>query len=322
VAAAGARLPEVLGWVVVAPLAVCAGVQLAQRSEASSLLLLAAGLTPWLWPPALVALAIGLWRGRPLLAVVAAATSGVLLTSAVAGLGLPTRSRPAGPLPTVRLFTANVHDANPDMGPIAEELAAVAPDLVALQELDPDGAERLARSGVLDRFPYSVTETRWGASGIALWSRFPLVDARVEDVQGRPFIAATAMVGTHRLRLYTVHMVAPLRGDDRVQWQDQLRRVGEEVRAASGPLVVAGDFNATRYHPSFRRLLREGLRDAHEQRGRGWAATWPRGRRLLPPMLRLDHVLVSPGLAVQAIREGVGEGSDHRPVIADLALLP
>jgi endonuclease/exonuclease/phosphatase family metal-dependent hydrolase len=39
-------------------------------------------------------------------------------------------------------------------------------------------------------------------------------------------------------------------------------------------------------------------------------------------LLRLDHVLVSPGVEVQAIQEGVGQGSDHRPVIADLALLP
>jgi endonuclease/exonuclease/phosphatase (EEP) superfamily protein YafD len=269
-----------------------------------------------------VALAIGLWRGRPLLAVVAAATSGILLASAVAGLGLLTRVPPAaGMLPTVRLFTANVRGANPDMGPIAEEIAAVAPDLVALEELDPDDAAGLTRSGALDRFPYSVTDTRWGASGIALWSRFPLVDVQVQDVLGRPFISATAMVGANRLRLYVVHTVAPL-GGDRARWQAQLRRVREEVHDTKGALVVAGDFNASRYHPSFRRLLSGGLRDAHELRGRGWAATWPQDRRPLPALMRLDHILVSPGVDVRSIREGVGQGSDHRPVIADLALLP
>jgi endonuclease/exonuclease/phosphatase (EEP) superfamily protein YafD len=315
-------LPEALGWLIVAPLAVCAGARVARLDEASSLLTLAAGLTPWLCPPALVVLAIGLSRGRPLLAVVAAATSGVLLTTAVAGLGVPTRVRPmSGGIPTVRLFTANLHHGNPDVGRIAEEIAAVAPDLVALQEVDPDGAAVLARSGALDRFPYAVTELRQGASGIALWSRFPLVDAQVQDVRGRPFIGATAMVGARRLRFYTVHTVAPI-GGDRSQWQAQLRHVGTEIRGAHGALVVAGDFNATRYHPSFRRLLSDGMRDAHERRGRGWAATWPRDRRLLPPLMRLDHVLVSPGVEVRSIREGLGQGSDHRPIIADLVLLP
>jgi endonuclease/exonuclease/phosphatase family metal-dependent hydrolase len=38
--------------------------------------------------------------------------------------------------------------------------------------------------------------------------------------------------------------------------------------------------------------------------------------------MRLDHVLVSPGVETRSIREGRGEGSDHRPIIADLALLP
>ena len=315
------RLPEAFGWVIVAPLAVYAGARVAQLDEASSLLLLAAGLTTWLWPPALVALAVGLWRGRPLLAVVAAATSAILLASAVAGLGVPVRAPAAGTGPAVRLFTANIHDANPDVGSIAEEVAATAPDLVALQEVDPDGAAGLARSGALERFPYSVIETRRGASGIALWSRFPLVNAQVQDVQGRPFIGATVLVGAHRLRVYTVHMVAPIDGD-RARWRAQLRRVGEEVGGAHGALVVAGDFNATRYHPSFRRLLSDGMRDAHERRGRGWAATWPRNRRPLPPLLRLDHVLVSQGVEVRSIREGLGQGSDHRPIIADLVLLP
>jgi endonuclease/exonuclease/phosphatase (EEP) superfamily protein YafD len=98
--------------------------------------------------------------------------------------------------------------------------------------------------------------------------------------------------------------------------------VGEEIHGERGALVVAGDFNATRHHPSFRRLLSDGMADAHEERGRGWAATWPRNRRPLPPLMRLDHVLVSPGVGVRSIREGLGQGSDHRPIIADLVLLP
>jgi hypothetical protein len=60
----------------------------------------------------------------------------------------------------------------------------MAPDLVALQEVDPDGAAGLARSGVLDLFPYSVIETRPGASGIALWSRFPLVNPERSRMSG------------------------------------------------------------------------------------------------------------------------------------------
>jgi endonuclease/exonuclease/phosphatase family metal-dependent hydrolase len=246
----------------------------------------------------------------------------VVLASAVAGLGVPVRVRPpAGRNPTVRLFSANLHHTNPRVGEFAEEILRVAPDLVALQEVDPDGAAELRRSGVLNRYPYSLVEARPGASGIGLWSRYPLRNAQVQDGDGMPFIRATVVLGPRRLRFYTVHLVAPLDGD-RTRWRAQLRRVEDEIQDERGALVIAGDFNATRYHPSFRRLLSNRLADAHEERGRGWAMTWPRDRCPVPPLMRLDHVLVSRDIGVRSIREGVGQGSDHRPIIAELALLP
>jgi endonuclease/exonuclease/phosphatase (EEP) superfamily protein YafD len=244
----------------------------------------------------------------------------VHLCSALSGLGTPVRApSPAGALPALRLFSANVHYGNRDLGRIGREIGAAAPDLVALQEIDPDGAAGLQRSGVLARFPYAVTELRNNPFGVGLWSRFPIADSQVQDVLGVAVIKATILVGSHRLQLYTVHTVAPL-GDDRVRWQAQLRWIEEEIRHERGPLVVAGDFNATRYHPSFRRLLSERLGDAHERRGRGWATTWPRDRWPLPPLMRLDHVLVSPDIGVRSVREGLGQGSDHRPIIVELVL--
>jgi endonuclease/exonuclease/phosphatase (EEP) superfamily protein YafD len=311
------RVPAVIGWLLVVPLSICAAARAARLEESSSLLLLAAGLTPFLVPPALVALGIGLWHRRRALTVVSAATTGTLLVTALPGLGVPAGARPpAGELAPLRVFSANIYDANPDVGRIAGEIKAAAPDLLALQEVGPDGATALRRSGVLARFPYRRAEIRDGASGIGLWSRFPLAEAQVHSVRGMPLITATVILGDRRLRFFTVHTVAPL-GDDRPRWRAQLRWIDEALRRESGPLVIAGDFNATRYHRSFRRLLSDRLVDAHEQRGRGWATTWPWGY-WLPPLLRLDHVLVSPDIRVRSIREGHGQGSDHRPIIAEL----
>jgi endonuclease/exonuclease/phosphatase (EEP) superfamily protein YafD len=310
----------VTGWLIIVPLSLSAAARAARLGESSSLLLLVTGLTPLLGPPALVALGIGLWQRRWPLAAVSAATAAAHLVSALSGLGAPVRApSSAGALPALRLFSANVYHANRDLGRIGQEIRATAPDLVALQELDPDGAAGLQRSGVLARYPYAVTELRKSPFGIGLWSRLPIADSQVQDVHGMVVIKATILVGSHRLQLYTVHTVAPL-GDDRVRWQAQLRWVEEEIRQERGPLVVAGDFNATRYHPSFRQLLSERLGDAHERRGKGWATTWPRDRWPLPPLMRLDHVLISPDIGVRSVREGLGQGSDHRPIIAELVL--
>ncbi|HET9290524.1 MAG TPA: hypothetical protein VFQ49_05525 [Actinomycetes bacterium] len=78
--------------------------------------------------------------------------------------------------------------------------------------------------------------------------------------------------------------VAPL-GPDRQRWRRQLawlaRAVGGERDPGGGRRL-----NATRWHRGLSRLLALGLDDAHERRGRGWAATWRRDRRPLPPLLR------------------------------------
>jgi endonuclease/exonuclease/phosphatase family metal-dependent hydrolase len=314
------RLPGAIGWLVIAPLSVCAAAGVAQLQESSALLLLAIGLTPFLGLTALVVLGIGLKYGRRLLTVVSAATAGVLLFSALPGLGMPIGTRPpTGTRSTLRLFNANVHFANPDIGRIAEEIVAASPDLVALQEVDPDAVAGLRKSGALGRFPYAATAIRTGPAAIGLWSRFPLANVRVQDVYGMPFISVTVTSAGRRLRIYTVHLIAPL-GGDRVRWRAQLRWLDKEFGGQHGPLLVSGDFNATRYHPSFRRLLSDRLGETHERIGRGWAMTWPRDQWPLPPLMRIDHVLVSPDIGVRSVKEGIGQGSDHRPIVADLVL--
>jgi endonuclease/exonuclease/phosphatase (EEP) superfamily protein YafD len=90
--------------------------------------------------------------------------------------------------------------------------------------------------------------------------------------------------------------------------------------------VVAGDFNMTQHHRWYGELKDIGLRNCHEERGRGRATTWPyhNGRRpyRLLPAIRIDHVFVSEGVTCMSIAEGAASGSDHRPVIANLAILP
>ena len=101
------------------------------------------------------------------------------------------------------------------------------------------------------------------------------------------------------------------------------RLIAHELRdlaeRGQGPLIMAGDFNATRYHRPFRELLATRVRDAHVSRGRGFARTWPQFRRV-PAFALLDHVLVSEDIAVTSVTEAHAPGSDHRAVVAALRL--
>jgi endonuclease/exonuclease/phosphatase (EEP) superfamily protein YafD len=47
--------------------------------------------------------------------------------------------------------------------------------------------------------------------------------------------------------------------------------------------------------------------------------TWPRNRRFVPPVMRLDHLLTRGRPSAVSIRTGTGRGSDHRPLIATIA---
>ena len=313
-------LATAAGWALAAPSAALAATRVTRLDSYTSALA-AQALTPLFVVPTVAALGLAAVGRRRPLAVVAGALTAAHLAWAAPDLH-PARPRPieAGDGPRLRLFSANILNTNGDMGGIAEELRASRPDVVALQEVSPLNLAGLDAAGVLDDYPYRLLAPRPDAFGSAVLSRLPLVDSELLLVAGLPLPRTTVVVGDRRVRLYDVHTRAPT-GPEISTWKAQLAEVHRLVEADDGPRVVAGDLNATSGHRAYRDLLAAGLSDAHVARGRWWAATWPRNRWWTPPLLRLDHVLVSPEMAVVDVREGTGRGSDHKPVVADLALV-
>lgn len=279
-------------------------------------------LTPFLYLPAWpVAVAAGVTRRWAQLA-----TALVVVVAHVAFLAPELSARE--PLPAIaraalhfRVFSANVYAYNATPGPISEEIRAAAPDVVFLQEAGPGFVKAVDDSGAIAALPYRVTVPREDPFAGLLASRWPLVDTEVVNLAGRPIIVrATAMTEQGPVRLYSVHTISPVSGA-RPKWADELHHVAAAVRTERGPLVVAGDFNATWGNKGFGEVLGAGLTDAAAARGRPLQMTWPRNHPWIPPLIRIDHILTSAGLAVTAIRTGRGQGSDHRPLIADVAVL-
>jgi endonuclease/exonuclease/phosphatase (EEP) superfamily protein YafD len=307
-----------VGWAVVVPLLGVAAARVVAWDSHSTLVALNA-LTPFLFLPAWpVAVVAGLSRRWALLGgavVVVIAHAAFVAPELAAREPLPAVPREVRHL---RLFNANVLFVNPDVTGIAREIAAAAPDVVFLQEATPALAAAVEATGVLDELPHRVAVARTDPAAALLASRFPLLDHDIMKIGGQVLIRATLDPGWGPLRLYAVHTPSPV-GAGRRPWAEALRAVAREVRKERLPVVVAGDFNATWNHRAFRQLLDTGLTDGAAARGRPFQLTWPRDRRLLPPLVRIDHVLTGPGLAVTAIRTGRGEGSDHRPVVADIA---
>lgn len=186
------------------------------------------------------------------------------------------------------------------------------PDLVLLLEADPVAEPVLAELAA--RYPYRV-----GCSGnhrcrMVLLSKLALEDARAvpRSAETPPHITARIQSGEGPLAFLGAHVARPLYADHHKQDMAALARLIGEQEA---PLIVAGDLNATPWSWSLTHLQRTtGLR-----RHRTLGATWP-NRRPFTPLLLIDHILVSPDIAVLDARSGPDLGSDHLPTIARLAV--
>lgn len=314
------RSVNALGWWLVAPAAALALARLL-RSERPSVIA-GEAVAPLGTVPAVLALGLACVRRQPALAAAASVLIALELWWLAPEL-VPRRPRPveADGAPRLRVFTANIYSLNRDMSGLAAELRAADADVVVLQELSYRNLAALRRRGTLDAYPHQSLSPRSDTFGTAILSQLPLVDHGVCDIAGSPMARGTVLVGDRMVRVYCVHTKAPFGADGLRQWRVQLEVLADALRGEPRPLIVAGDFNATGRQRRFRSLLAEGLRDVHVEGGRGWARTWPNHYLPLPALARIDHVLVSPDLAVLAVAEGEGRGSDHRPVMVDLALM-
>jgi len=316
-----ATVIRLAGWVVVAGLGLLAIARTVAWDARSPLLLGIHGLGPLPYLAVLPVGAIALARRHVRLGLVSLAVAVALLPSGLpevmARAGLPPGARTG---PRLRVLSWNLHETNTDGAAIDRVIRYAAADLVVLQEISPLNVPALQHSPALAAYGYSFSSPQGAGSGSGVWSRLPL-DAMGEfDVGGLPMLRATVLTPGGPVRLVDVHTLSPVTKDGLDLWPGQMRALAQEARRPGPPVLLVGDFNATWGHHPFRRLLAAGLTDAAAARGRPWRGTWPAGRRLLPPALRIDHVLTGRGLVPLSYATGGAGGSDHRSIVADVAI--
>ena len=152
---------------------------------------------------------------------------------------------------------------------------------------------------------------------MALLSRYPLDDVRWHtDSNGDwPYVSARVQSPKGDVQIVAIHPPPPMR-PRHARSRNGVLRDSAQMLVGEGPRILLGDFNCTPWSPYFRRLRKAtGLCDAALGRGLVW--TWYPTR--LPLGIPIDHVLVSPDLAVADYQVGPNLGSDHRAVTVDLS---
>lgn len=225
---------------------------------------------------------------------------------------------------TIRVFSANLLAFNRDTSAIADEIAACDADVIMLQEFTPHWRDALAPR-LEDRYPYQVLAPQTDCFGVAIYSKWRYAEAPRVDVRlGRepaPQIRAVVQTALGPIVFYNIHLVPPTSVTWSTEQRLELADLLDCVRAETLPLVVSGDFNFTLDSLHHARVRDVGLRDVHEIVGFGRGSTWPvkRWTRYVPG-IRLDHIYISSQLTAVNCGQGVGLGSDHRPVSARIAI--
>lgn len=267
---------------------------------------------------ALAAAVVALALRRPVAALAHAA--GALLLLGPAYLH-PSPAPGAAGARALRVLTANLGHLRSTGDDVARVLLLEDADVVFLQEVGPHHVSAL--EGLSATYPRRLLEPR-GLTGIGVLSKLPLEDAElVLDDPERPAVSATLLLGGRRIALLDVHPNVSLGVLGRLSG-DAERLLAQVRRAtASGPALVCGDLNTTERSWIHRRLLAAGLSDAWDGAGRGFGFTFPLFGRWhglpAPPFLRIDHIMCTQELRPLALRAGQDLGSDHLPLVCDLA---
>ena len=238
--------------------------------------------------------------------------------------------RALGPAPgSLRVVSFNVAYAV-EIERAIEVLRETAPlrgaDVVALQEMDAPGTERIARALGMSSvyFPSGVHQKYERDFGCAVLSPWPLEEPRklvlphAARVSGLRRSATSAVVvrGEERIRVYSVHLPSPLAisGGSR---REQLRVLAADAATENGPVVIAGDFNS---HGTVEELAKAGFAWLTRDVG-GTTRFSLLGIGLAS--LSYDHVLArglrrAPGEDAVGVVEDNRGASDHKPVWAVL----
>jgi len=224
-------------------------------------------------------------------------------------------SAPSGSERAFRVVTFNLWRGNGRIEEVAKFLAEADADAVVLQEVTRPHGETLHEQ-LQAIYPYGA-----GDQHLIILSKHPILAEGQIDRPGFPPWSALMLrwvrieVKETAVELAGVHLARPFYP---TLQEEDVERLVSFALDHNGPLVIAGDFNMTPWTEKLNRLLRAaGLRRLNTFR-----FTWPLEWKGVPfiPFVVTDNVLASPDFAKIGLRTGPRLGSDHRAIIADLAL--
>lgn len=216
----------------------------------------------------------------------------------------------------IRVLTQNVNARFGGQARVAEFIRREDADIVGVQEVSPQWQPML--DDLKDIYPHQLVVPRSDNFGIALLSKWPLIDPDVLYPGGveLPTLSALQRVGDTTLQIIVAHPPPPVR--PYYAWTHAEIMIWlAEVAGVADHRIILGDLNSSRWSYRFKTLIDQGQL-INSEIGFGLQPTWP--MLPLPLWIPIDHVLFSKRLEILTRRIGPRVGSDHLGVVVDLRL--
>jgi endonuclease/exonuclease/phosphatase family metal-dependent hydrolase len=240
-----------------------------------------------------------------------------------------------------RIITYNVHrcvgtDRRLDVGRVAEVIARLQPDIVALQELDVgrartggvDQAHQIARRLKMAFHFHPALRVEEELYGDAILTTYPERLIQTGPLPGHPAIPRleprgavwlAAEIDGKPVQIINTHLgLVPKEQQIQARWLAGQTWLGHPMR--QGPSILLGDFNATGSSVVYRTLCAKLAAARRLAPNKAPTSTFPSAL----PVLRIDHIFVSPEIKVLNVFAPFDPltriASDHLPLVMDFSV--
>lgn len=240
-----------------------------------------------------------------------------------------------------RILTYNVHrcvgtDRKLDVGRVAEVIARLEPDIVALQELDVgrartggvDQAHQIARRLKMAFHFHPALRVEEELYGDAVLTTYPERMIQTGPLPGLPSIPQLEPRGAvwisvevegRAVQVINTHLgLVPREQQVQASWIAGPSWLEHPMR--EGPTILLGDFNATGASVVYRTLAAKLAAARRLSPKRSPTSTFPSAL----PVLRIDHIFVSPEIKVHDVFAPFDPltrlASDHLPLVMDFSV--
>ncbi len=225
-------------------------------------------------------------------------------------------------------YNLQAYDDDTRISPLVNVIHDMDADVVVLQELGKRAAERIQEELERDyRYMLLEPDSDDPVNGQGILSRYPIVAGNYwRHTMG--FQSAVIRVKDTMLNLFNAHPCTPL-DMSYAQRAHEIDDLLQRAAQATGPIVLAGDFNMEEWSADYERISALYI-DSYREVGRHNGFTFPDSVGGIPviswfvkPAFRLDYIFHNN--AVRTLKARVWHesgGSDHRPVRTVLLLNP